>query len=460
MTREISIVYGTYTVGTTSGSIGPDGKIRISNEYEVASVEFDFFVTGADAATFAANCVATEAAFRKPYQDLTVTISTETLISALQSGGTALDTKPEIVKQQDVGDTGRSRKYTVRIEYGMAAQTGAEPVVGLRESFVDVSLDPAGRASVTISGTFTATTTTAARAQYEAQIDGYATTILSGLSITNSELDPATSARTDINDRVCEFSRTYEELIFGQAGSSLDDASLIRQRLAIIRRQEGPGDTPQAERLATIDLSYEVWVDKDTSTDLDAKYASIREWLITQINTTLNGGQFALVVEAPRYHRDENRIEVNMTALGQPQGEAILENLVTVDDDDLDGEAIVPAWDGDDLSAYTYQGPRVVVRTVNHKQVRIGTFNEQDALRFLSTSFTSNTAGNRPPEGATGGRWVRVRRRPRATAKRLGIGNETMDVTDLELVSSARYVKEPRVTPASGGRRAVATEPP
>ena len=51
VTREIVITYGGYVVGTTSGSLGPDGKVQLSKSFETGSVEFSFIVTGANAAT-------------------------------------------------------------------------------------------------------------------------------------------------------------------------------------------------------------------------------------------------------------------------------------------------------------------------------------------------------------------------------------------------------------------------
>ena len=99
VTRELVVVYGSYTVGTTSGSQGPDGKYTLTKDRERGSVSFRFLVTGSTAALFAANCVAAENAFRKPYQTLTIKIGGESLVDATQSSRTALDPMPSIEKE-------------------------------------------------------------------------------------------------------------------------------------------------------------------------------------------------------------------------------------------------------------------------------------------------------------------------------------------------------------------------
>lgn len=457
VTRELVIVYGSYTVGTTSGSVGPDGKVQINKGFERGSVEFSFLVTGATAAAFATNCTAAEDAFRKPYQDLAITLDGENLLLAKQSTGTALDPMPEIVKRDHTADSGRCRRYTVRIEFGLSAGTGAEAVSGLREYSVEVSYDPARRRTVTLSGTFTAVGSTGARAKYAAGIGTLVTSAKSDLSITHWELDTEPSVRSDTNDKIVEFSRTYEELLFSQGGSSLDNTTLVRQRLSITRRKEAPGDTPTAERLAVLDLSYEAWLDQDQSTDPRGQYDTIRSWLVTQIDTTLGGQDFAIVAEQPEFFYDENRITVSMTAMGLVSGESIIEQRVTVDDDDSKGIEIVPAWAGDPLAAYWYPGPRIVVRTVTHNLKKVGTFTEQDALSFASSQISS--AKGRPPSGASGGSWLIVRQRPAATPLRMGLAGDDIDITEHSIVTQMRYVKEPVVSTPSGGGQAAVTDP-
>jgi hypothetical protein len=426
VTREFEIIYGAYTVPNL------DGQYKFEEDRERGVLTFSFVIQSDTEAGFITACQAAEAAFKKPYQDLTVTMSGNALLTAKQSDGTALDPMPELSKEEHKANTGRSRRYIARVEYGLPATTGAEPSTGLRESTVDVAYTVERRRRVTFSGTYTANGATGARATYEAGIDSYANGILTGLGIAaaNREIIDEPSVRTDTNDKICDFQRVYAELIFSQGGSSTNDTSLVGQRLSISRRQEGPGDTITSERLATLDVSYETGVDKDVSTDLRGKYASIRDWILTQVTTTLNGGSFAVVMEEPIYDYDVNRI--------------------TTDDDDQVGVEFLPIWGGRNTDAYTWSGPRVIIRSVTHTQKRVGTFNEGDAQKFMGGE-AGKARGRQPYDVARGGIWKIIARRPSATPLRLGIGQDTMDITELGLTTRMRYVTTPSPTDPGPG---------
>jgi hypothetical protein len=454
MTREEKITYGSYVVGNGGDAEHIVGKVKMSRSFETGALEFSFLVTASTEAAFATACRAAETAFRTPYQDLTFVLGSATLLDAKQSTTRALDPMPEITKGDDDADTGRSRIYSVRIEYGLPASTGAERYNGLRSMTLDVEYDPARRRTVTISGVITAVVA-GARFQYDLLRGSIVADAKTDLGITNWELDTEPTVSTDVNDRLCEFTLVYAELIHEQGSSGTYDAAIVRQRLDISRRLDGPGDTPLAERLATLTLSYSAWVDWTVTTDLASKYAAIRPWLVDKIESTLNGGVFAVVTEDPRYYPDENRLDVSMTVLGQPEGQVVFENRVTTSDDDAVGWEFVPAWTGDPLSAYTYPGPRIVVRTVSQTQRRLGTFTEQDALTFGAGEV--GNAINRGPEGGSGGGWKVFRKNPGATPQRLGVGSETMDVTDLTLTTQLRYSKEPTATSPSGSGSGTST---
>lgn len=442
LTREIIVTYGAYIISTATGR-KLDGKVQVSRSHTTGTCEFSFYVFGATAVAFAAECVAAEAAFRIPYGTLTVTQGGSTLVSASHAANTGFDADPEIVKAEDVGDTGRSRRYTVRLEYGLPATTGAEQQVGIRELSVDVSYEPTRRRIVTISGVVTAAGANSAREQYESIIDALETSVFGAgdldIAATERELVGDPSIRSDTENKLCEFSRVWEELLFSQAGSSLNDAELVGQRLDIGRRKEAPGDTPTAERLAIVDLTYETGVNSDETTDLRAKYTSIRDWLIEQIDTTLEGTDFYLESEVFTPYYDENRITVSMTAKGQMAGTVILEQRITVDDDDAKGWEIVPTWTGDALTAYTYQGPRIVIRSVTHMLRVKGTHNNVAALSFAKAAIQE--AQGRAPDSAGGGDWLIIRQRPQATKLKAGLTGNQMDLTEINVVTQMRYVK-------------------
>ena len=130
MIREEKITYGSYVVGNGGDAEHIVGHVQMSRAFEEGSLEFSFLVAEETEAAFAAACRAAEVAFRKPYQDLTFVLGAANLLDASQSTTRALDPRPEITKGDDDADTGRSRIYTVRIEFGLPASTGAERYSG------------------------------------------------------------------------------------------------------------------------------------------------------------------------------------------------------------------------------------------------------------------------------------------------------------------------------------------
>jgi len=455
LTRELIVTYGTYIISTATGRC-LDGKVQVDRSWETGRVEFSFFIeTCATAAAFATAVSTAETAFRKPYQTLTIAQSGSTLQSVSQAN--AIDPIPTITKREDVGDTGLSRRYTVVIEFGLPATTGAETHVGLRELSINVSYDEARIRTVTISGTVTANGGTGARDQYDNIIDAIETAAFAAgeLNITaaNRELVGEPTVNSDTNDKLCEFTREWVELIHSQAGSSNDDAGIVRQRYSVTRRREWPGDSPTVpERLATIDLSYEAWVDSEVSTNLKAKYESIRTWLVTQMSTVADNKPVHITSKVFRPYHDENRFTVEMTGVAEIGTGTMLEQRVTIDDDDLKGTEIVEAWSGSPFAAYDYPGPRVYVRTVTQTFKFKGHITEQEALG--KAAIYVGKAKTRFPGGAGGGgKWVIIRERPSATPITLGSkedGSKELMFTEASVTVQMRYIEPP----SSGGSSA------
>ncbi|HBY62153.1 MAG TPA: hypothetical protein DEH78_20225, partial [Solibacterales bacterium] len=165
ITRDLVIVYGSTTVGGSTARqidgyhiVGPKG-------YASAAVEFSFITTAASQSALATECNTLEAAFRQPRQNLTITLGGNTILSLSHSGNTGFDASPSIIKAGDPADTGLSRHYTVRIDFGMPADNVSTSF--RRDSSVTVEYSAARRRRVTISGTYTANTDgTTAYAQY------------------------------------------------------------------------------------------------------------------------------------------------------------------------------------------------------------------------------------------------------------------------------------------------------
>ncbi len=460
VTRELSIVYGSITLGGSTDRL-IDGWHFVRKSFETAELEVEFWVQKDTVANFQTEVAAIEAEFRKPFQNVTVTLDGQTLVSASQSGNTGMDAQPEIVKRGQIGDTGRSRKYTVRITWDLPANTGAEPTTGLRESAVDVSYSQSRRRTVRISGIFTAVPSSTARAQYDAQISAYESSVLSAIGGTYELVGEPVSEHST-NNKTLRFERTHREVIFSQAGASTDDADIVDQQLSITRRHSGEGVTPEATRLVTLDVSYDAWIDKDQTTDLKGKWEdAIRGWIITQAETVLGGGAVAMMEEAPEFMYDDNRIRASMTLFGiDAEAGKILENRITVSDDDNIGKELVPAWTGNPFSKYQYQGPRQLLRTIaqtlrvqGHETLASAAATGSEAEKaFRDTPFFE------PP--AEGGGWVLMQRQPSATQLTLGrAGKEQIDVTDITVTTTLEWVVPVSAGATSGGGGAVTTQP-
>lgn len=450
--RELQIIYGGFTVGGNTDR-RLDGYQQITREYERSSIEFEFTVEGSSAAEFADACRLAEASFRKPYRDLVVTQSSQTLLSLKQSTNTGFDAEPEIRKVGDEAtDCGRLRRYRVSISFGMPAD--ASGMNGRRESTVEVSWGETRVQTVTVSGTWTAIGSTDARAQYRAQIAAFGTSVLAGLSITNYEIVSETEEE-DTNDNLLVFTRVFRELIFSQGGADLDDSAIVNQSFIIRRQEVAPGDTPTTGRLIELEGRYSASIDKTVTTDLVAKWAAIKSWVISNVRTILAGsGQMGIVEITPEYDFDANRIDVTIRAEGSG-GSVLIESRITVEDDYDLGLKFDPVWSGNPFRQYKYQGPAELIRRINWTYVQSGKVDlrqaeidgKDKAGGFYQTPYTApNTSA---------GKWIETNRRTGATHLQRGIGSDTLDVTEVTTTITLRRVDEAKgggaVTPAGGG---------
>jgi len=363
--RELSIVYGGFEVGGDQTARVLDYVAIHEGAFERASVEYSFVILQSTEAGFASEIGLAEAAFRNPNQNLTITQGSATLKSYSHSVSTGFDARPTILKRGDVADTGRSRRYVVRVEFGMPADGSGAVLSGLRSATINVSYTPARRRIVTISGVATSIGGTAARAQYEGLITGYVNSILSGLGGTYKLAEEPTTSENETS-KVIEFSRVHEEILDTSVGGN--DASVRREVIAITRQKLAPGDTPDGgstiKRLAVLTVRYEAWIDKDSSQNLTGKWSTLRNSLLAKVRTTLGAGAIALVDEAPEFDFTDNKITATMTIMGVQSGSSVIEYLQTVEDSEVAGVVLVPVWNGNRHAKYSYQGPATFQRII------------------------------------------------------------------------------------------------
>lgn len=369
--RELSVTYGTYTVGGDQTARVLDGVHIVEDSFTQATVRLTFTIKEATEAAFASAVAEAENAFRKVRQDCVIRQGAQTLKSFSHSLSTGFNSEAVIEKSGGPKDTGRSRQYVVRITVGRPADNMGTN--GRRSSSVNVTYTPARVRTAIISGSYTAIDTTDARTQYGTYIDLFAASVLAGLGGT-WKLAEEPRQEGDENDaaesKVLEFTRVYEEIIYTGVGGS--DADVRRETVNISRNKIGPGDTPTANRLVTVTGVYSAWINKESTTNLEGKWATLRTSLLGQIQSTLGSGSMALVDENVDFDYTANRISATLVCVGPSTG-GLIENRVTTEYHTEHGLVLVPAWlAGRPLARYIYQGPRTIRKIITIQQRALG----------------------------------------------------------------------------------------
>lgn len=359
-----------YPVGGISDNILTDISTQ-QIDSATAQVKFKFEVADQVEATFNAKVLSAESVFRTPRRDFSWLNGVSPILTLGNADASGFDAEPTIEKPEEKGQTGRSRVFQVTLKFGVAADVLHNG--GQRIAEVNVSYSPSRRRRITISGMYTRVPpgTTTARAQYEANIDAYALVVLTalGLGASTAELGEEPSTVHNVTNSTLSFTRVYDEIIFGQGGGA-NDSAIVRQSLKVSRKKIAPGDTPSANRLATLSVSYDAWIDKSV-TDLRGKYDSIRNWIVQIARATLSGGVAALVDDTPEFDFDDNRIHANLTLMCSTGGN-VFENSTTTETYDEFGGVLRPVWDGNSLSKYDYQGPARKLKTITHVWKELG----------------------------------------------------------------------------------------
>lgn len=383
--RELRITYGGTTVGGTSNYIldaGDDGRDRVIIDRSFVSTVVEFYVLTADHATdaaFAAACAAIEQAFTRPRQRLLVeqgnlSATPSTLLDLNPATDTGIDVQATCRKVGGPHDTGRSRRYFVRITSGNPANQTATIAgeAGLRDWRAQVRFLPSRLALLDVSGTYTKLASNTAEQQYLAQVDTRVAAITDALGGTWELTDE--SRRPNLEGSLIEFARTYEEIRLRQSLSvALDDTNVVRQRLRVAIGRDAPGDTGgDVLRLVTVDVSYEAWIVK-TVTDLGAWWRSNGlPWVAAHAQATAQASGMALVARQENLDANLNLVQAQLRFLAASGGAVLARDVVT-EDFDRKGKRFVPVWTGDPLAAYVFQGPRELYRSVIVTQTVPGT---------------------------------------------------------------------------------------
>lgn len=328
LARELQITYGAVTIG---GGSSPGNKrpihraIILHKSQDRATLEFSFVTLGhASASDFATEIATLESALRTPRQALAITMAGQAIDTLSHTSGTGIDGTPQIINADDDFSNGRSRRYTVRIEFALQHPIND----GRRNATITVDYDASRRRTCTLAGEWTSSGSTSARDQYEANIAAHATAVLDGLggtwelmpeSVTND--DASTASNNLLEGNLVRYRRVYRELIFSQAGQE-NHAALVNQRLTVRIEENGedwsPGNTPDGQAVVVVHpkrilVGYAVTIDKDVSQALESLWTgTIKPWIATTVQSRHSLASVAIISSAPEFDYDNNQIAASI----------------------------------------------------------------------------------------------------------------------------------------------------
>jgi hypothetical protein len=465
VTRDLQIIYGAFTVGgSTARQIQGEVRMGLENNYETETVEFDFITSASSDSAFGTECTACEDAFRIPRQNLTVTQGAATLLSLKQSENTGLDCRPSITKRGDTGDTGRSRRYHVRLEFGRPADN--IQLSGRQFNGVNIDFSPSRQMTVTMSGVYTAIPTpfTNALENYWAEITAYAVAELAFINTAigqpNAIWEKVGEPRVEQNssNKYLNFTIVFKQILYYQQINVQDNPEIVDPEMTItverfswdssaasgftvtgidtssgiatdpfaggpghgtvvMGENGGPGQTQTTgafEKPWMITIQYSTAIDQTliNQLGLQDEYASvIRPFLIQEAQIRSSGGvNVTLISDKPTYDPYLSRISTMMQFMVYNNN--LIEQHVTISDKTNYGQVLTGLWSTNPYDYYKFQGPAVKLRTVVEEFVAIDV--DSGAVMAKIKKLAGPPSGE--PTSSLGSNWSVLSREPKATS--------------------------------------------
>ena len=378
ITNLFSIGYGSLTFGGTDEGYRLTEPYTIDISHEALRLVFDVAVVGksydTDSGSLNSLSAALEAGLRARDQNVTVTINNTT--TTYTSGQTVLNVRASCSKSGNrQTDRGFSRVYTVVIEGEMPAdQTGEN---GLRDYFVDVQYEESQRRIVTMTGTYTADTSSPDDAvdAYVDHFSGVATTILSAIDASVSWEIRGHNYTRDRANHTMEFRRAYVELLVNQTAANLDDDTIRDHRIVFTDETAHPGDAvADIYRLRRVRAEYACAVDINFSTDQEATWQNlIRPHVVALFQTTYSPSQWAVEDYNVTVDPTNSRVQATLTFVYvDPDGGKLVEVAATTTYRESRHIDYTPLHDGGELSQVADPGFATVERVVSRTFIILG----------------------------------------------------------------------------------------
>lgn len=308
LTNPFSITYAGQEVGGTSDTYLLHGPYVIDKSFATIRVVFDVVVTAGSYSALQSASDTLETALRKRDQSFSIALSGSTWTYTF--GTDVLNSSASIAKSGDPEtDRGYSRAYTCVIE----GELPADDQDGLRSLEVTVDYEVSRRKIISMGGTYTALSGVLAAAQYLADFDTEAATILAAIGGgATFELVDENYTRDRV-DHTCNFTRQYAQLLTNQSQGTLDDTSIKDHEITFTDASQHPGDSREGiYRLRRVIGAYSCSLDVEVATNLQTVYTSKIKPLIDATFQS-NFAPVAYAVEDTRISYDETSKRLSAT---------------------------------------------------------------------------------------------------------------------------------------------------
>lgn len=449
--RDLTVIYGSVTIGT-----GTEDDYQLLNGWTVTGsrlsgfVSFDVVVFGTDEDDLDTKCETLKEEFRKRRTRLQLKIGSSTHKDFNNTGNIHQDSQAQFQEIDDEWWTRLSRHYRliVAVDYPPPESNGRT------EQSVVLSHDDSQIKSLTISAQYNATSSGTAKNRYEADFDGYCTSVLNvfGTGLTFEKRGPDQITGDFLLNNELQITRVYREIIVGQASTSLtDDSDFVGFQYNVILGKQRPGDfigsglpafgdTGEVKRLINIQVTCSTNVDKTSSTDLTGLYTDkIRPFLLEKAKTISGCQTIALIEEDPQFNETNNLISVSMRISGAIEGinQVIAFSVQTIIQDDY-GRLIIGAWDGNPYSYYVIQGKAKKNRVVTETKQEVG--GGRDLYGVVGR-------GSMPDKGKDSG-WITLFKDTSESPTVIGFAEngdaESMPITQTTVRTAQQYIEKPQ----------------
>lgn len=370
VTRDLKVTYGATVIGGSTDYLIVDTPFRLHLTPTDGEFECEVLLALDTEAAFLTAEGTLMTAFNTPRLRLRIELGSAERYDFDPADSTGFDHEASCEKLPSIESTGQSSRYKILIAFKrQATLVNAD---GRSRSTTEITMGPSRIRQVVFSGAYTAVGTSNAYTMYTAGVatftSGQLSTLLNGLTF-NKVLDRA--VLNDTNKQL-EFEQVFKEVVANEAVGTLDLAYLYDQQLSVVRtdmtQESGEAGINPPQELT---VSYDVSVDKETSTDLKGLWeGTIFPHLLSQCRGLSSGGTVIAVEVSPVFSVSENKISATFRAL------AYLSNLVMLDVEVEDifesGMSDADVWCDVPYAKDVWPGPPQHVRVVTVMRVSRG----------------------------------------------------------------------------------------